>query len=141
MSRFPSIFKEAKMVHSLIPYALLAVGLGAVLALFLSLKREMHASATRSRRRFEELAARVTEADTRPRDPVFIPASATPRSGMNLSKRVQAMRMLRRNEDVSHVAAALGITRSEVELLIRVQGITRAAAGKAIGKAASQSDS
>ncbi len=102
----------------------------------------MHSSVTRSRRRFEELAARLNEA-TRSRDPEphFAGALSTPQSGMNLSKRVQAMRMLRRNEDVSHVAAALGMTRSEVELLIRVQGITRAAAGKAIGKAARQSDS
>jgi hypothetical protein len=31
------------------------------------------------------------------------------------------MRMVRRNEDTSHIAAALGVTRKEIELLIRVQ--------------------
>ncbi len=129
------------MIHWLIPYALLAAGLAAVLALFLSLKHEMYSSARRSRRRFEEFAARLNEADTRPQEAVFLPAPARPRSGLNLSKRVQAMRMLRRNEDVSHIAAALGVTPKEVELLIRVQGISRAAAEKGAAKAAGQSES
>jgi DNA-binding NarL/FixJ family response regulator len=40
---------------------------------------------------------------------------------MNLSKRLQALRLLRRGEDIGHVAAALGISRREVELLVRVQ--------------------
>jgi hypothetical protein len=48
---------------------------------------------------------------------------------LNLSKRVQAMRMLRRNEDVSHISAALGVTRREVELLIRVQKMSAAKHG------------
>jgi hypothetical protein len=33
------------------------------------------------------------------------------------------MRMVRRHENVSHIAAALGVTRREVELLIRVHRI------------------
>ena len=42
---------------------------------------------------------------------------------------VQAMRMVRRHEGIATIAAALGVTRKEVELLIRVQGISRAATG------------
>ena len=38
------------------------------------------------------------------------------------------MRMLRRGEDVAHVAAALGVPRREVELLIRVQSMGKARA-------------
>jgi hypothetical protein len=34
------------------------------------------------------------------------------------------MRMLRRGQDLAHIAAALGVPRKEVELLIRVQGMT-----------------
>ncbi len=44
-----------------------------------------------------------------------------PLSGMNLSKRTQAVRLLRRGEDVGHIAAAMGVPRGEVELLVRVQ--------------------
>ncbi len=107
------------MMHWLILYLVLACGLIASLALFLSMKREIRLSATRSHKRMDEIAQRVEQAQTREPEPVYVPAA--PRSGLNISKRVQAMRMLRRNEDVSHISAALGVTRKEVELLIRVQ--------------------
>jgi hypothetical protein len=54
----------------------------------------------------------------------FVPAPL--RAGLNLNKRVHALRMLRRGEEVSHVAAALGVPRGEVELLIRVQSLGKA---------------
>ena len=107
------------MMHWLIPYILLGCGLIASLALFVTIKREMRMSAARSRQRMDEIARRLEETNRREPEPVFI--GAPPRSGLNISKRVQAMRMLRRNEDISHVSAALGVTRNEVELLIRVQ--------------------
>jgi hypothetical protein len=56
----------------------------------------------------------------------FVPAPM--RAGLNLNKRVHAMRMLRRGEDLAHVAAALGVPRREVELLVRVQSIGKARA-------------
>lgn len=130
---------------------LFALGLLAALALFLSLKRELRRQARKDRARMDELATRIADAE-RPApvpgpgvagpnpaeqspadqavgEPVFEPAPL--RSGMNMSRRVQAVRLLRRGEDVSHVAAALGVTRSEVELLVRVQKLSaqRAAAG------------
>jgi hypothetical protein len=48
--------------------------------------------------------------------------SSTPRisSGINMSKRIQAIRMLRRGENSASIAAALGMSRREVEILIRV---------------------
>ena len=55
--------------------------------------------------------------------PAHAPApSSTPRvsSGINMSKRIQAIRMLRRGENSASIAAALGMSRREVELLIRV---------------------
>ncbi len=115
------------MIHSLIQYALLSLGLAAALALFLSLKREMRRNALRNQKRVEALAQQVMDND-RPAvvpEPIYIPAS--PRSGLNISKRVQAMRMLRRNHDVSTIAAALGVTRREVELLVRVQSLSAVA--------------
>ncbi len=55
------------------------------------------------------------------------PPAAPPvalRSGMNLTKRTQVLRLLRRGEDISHVAAALGVPRREIELLVRVQKLS-----------------
>lgn len=106
------------MIQNLILCGLLAAGLAATLLLFCSVKREIHAHAARNRKRMDELARTLEQAPAREPEPVYIPAPA--RSGLNISKRVQAMRMFRRNEDVSHIAAALGVTRREVELLIRV---------------------
>ena len=56
-------------------------------------------------------------------EPAHAPApSSTPRvsSGINMSKRIQAIRMLRHGENSAHIAAALGMSRREVELVIRV---------------------
>ena len=113
----------------LLPYLLIAAGLLATLALFMTLKREIFGHACRQKARLEEMAIRLDEAD-RPAEPAPEPAETfvpTPlRAGLNLNKRVHAMRMLRRGEDVSYIAAALGVPRREVELLIRVQSIGRA---------------
>jgi hypothetical protein len=117
---------------TLLPYILIAAGLLSTLALFLTLKREMRGQAQRQKARIEEMVIRLTEAE-RPAQTAMEPAvafvPALLRAGLNLNKRVHAMRMLRRGEDVSHIAAALGVPRKEVELLIRVQAIgkTRAA--------------
>jgi hypothetical protein len=118
-----------------LPYLLIAAGLLSTLALFMTLKREIRGHALRQKTRIEEMVARLTDAERAPQ-PVaqeeavaFVPAPL--RAGLNLNSRVHAMRMLRRGEDLSHIAAALGVPRREVELLIRVQAIgkARAAAG------------
>lgn len=98
----------------LLPYLLIAAGLLSTLALFVTVKHEIWGLA---RRQKTERPAAGEPAE------VFVPAPL--RAGLNLSKRVHALRMLRRGEDVSHVAAALGVPRKEVELLIRVQSIGR----------------
>jgi hypothetical protein len=118
------------MGHVLIQYVFLAVGLMATLGLFVSVKRELRIAAVKNRQRLEALAARVSGFQTVDAEPVFVPPPAA-RSGVNLNKRVTAMRMVRRNEDISTIAAALGMTRQEVELLIRVQGVGRAKAARA----------
>src|SRR5262249_49810705 len=108
------------MIPWLILCILLACGLIASLALFFSMKREVRSNAVKNCKRLDEIVKRVEETQAREPEPVYIPV-APPRSGLNISKRVQAMRMVRRNEDISHISAALGVTRKEVELLIRVQ--------------------
>jgi hypothetical protein len=113
----------------LLPYLLIAAGLLSTLALFVTLKRDASRLAQRQRTRMEEMIARLDEAERLPQ-PAPEPAETfvpTPlRAGLNLNKRVHAMRMLRRGEDISHIAAALGVPRREVELLIRVQSMGRA---------------
>jgi hypothetical protein len=105
------------MTHFLIQDSLLVLGLTAVLCLFLALKREMQ----KGSRRIDALLRRLHELEAREPEPVFVPSA--PCSGMNLNKRVQATRMLRRGEDASHISAALGLPQKEVELLVRVQAM------------------
>ena len=117
------------IIHLFLQYALLLAGLAASLLLFFSLKRELRLANRRQQKRFDELARRLLEAE----EPAVVAVEA-PRpahAGFNLNKRVQAMRLLRRGEDVAHIAAALGVPRAEVELLIRVQRMSAAAAGMA----------
>jgi DNA-binding NarL/FixJ family response regulator len=96
------------MIFTLVQLALLAVTAAAMYAqVRITRVRDAHVDQV-----LAELRAAAQAAQTAP-EPV-------PFSGMNLNKRTQAVRLLRRGEDVGHVAAALGIPRGEVELLVRV---------------------
>jgi hypothetical protein len=105
----------------LIQSILLALGLMASLSLFLSLKREIQIGARKQRKKIETMEQRLLEASVgaSAHQPVAPPLAL--RSGFNLNKRAHALRMLRRGEDLGHIAAALGVPRKEVELLVRVQ--------------------
>lgn len=128
----------------LLPLLLLSLGMMACLGLFLSLKAELHARARRSEERIESMLVRLQHAETPAGSPEPVPqvplaAAALAlaphpapdvmpqvvyvplRSGINVNRRTEALRLLRRGGDVSHVAATLGIPRSEIELLVRVQ--------------------
>jgi hypothetical protein len=59
--------------------------------------------------------------DTAAKETVFVPVA--PRPGLNVNRRVHVQRLLRKGEDPAHIAAALGIPRAEVDLLIRVQDL------------------
>lgn len=126
---------------SLLQLGVVALGISAVLALFVSLKHEIRLRERKDRARMdaqmeahrEEMRARLAKAaEPGSEPPPPLSAQALLRSGMNMSKRVQALRLLRRGEDISHIAAALGVPRREVELLIRVQKLSaqRATAGR-----------
>lgn len=125
------------MLSPLLQFAIVALGSVAALALFVSLKREVRAQARKNNaqldRMREEIERQAQAAAQRP-EPEDSPGAAPValRSGMNMSKRTQALRLLRRGEDVSHVCAALGASRREIELLIRVQKLSaqRATAAK-----------
>jgi hypothetical protein len=128
----------------LLPYILIAAGLFSTLALFLTLKREIRRHTRGYRIRIDEMLVRLNEAEIAPRfaaqetaeapEPAMTFVPAPMRAGLNLNNRIHALRMLRRGEDVGHIAAALGVPRKEVELMIRVQSIGKArAAGSGQG--------
>ncbi len=116
-------------------YALLAAGLASGLALFITLKGEFRRFETRWSKRqsaleeavqamcaeIETLAERVKEAEERAG--VLVPPTP-PKSGLNLGKRSQALRMFRRGEMPEQIAAALDLPQNEVELLIKVHRIS-----------------
>jgi DNA-binding NarL/FixJ family response regulator len=65
--------------------------------------------------RLEALAREVRELE---RQPDF--AGNNTRAGMNITRRTQILRLHRRGESAESIAAALGLRRHEVELLVKV---------------------
>jgi hypothetical protein len=107
----------------LILYIAAALAVAAILTLFLTFKREVHITVHRERKRVDAMLKRLEGATPSlpPPEPVYIPVSLRP--GLNLTRRVHAVRMLKRGDETAHIAAALGIPIREVELLVRVQKI------------------
>jgi hypothetical protein len=118
----------------LIPLApFLLIGINSVLCLFffLCLEHEMRILKLRSERRqsaqqsaSDELKAQVAELtarvlDTEERTGVLV-APMPPKSGLNLNKRSQVIRMSRRGEQPEKIAASLNLPRREVELLLKI---------------------
>ncbi len=120
----------------LIPMApFLLIGLCSVCALVFFLRLDMDArrlkSASRRRHNFQEatiqeLRERLEEMgerlrETEERAGVLTPP--LPKSGLNLNKRSQVIRMSRRGEGPQHIAASLQLPQREVELLLKVYGL------------------
>lgn len=118
------------MTLAIVQFILLAVGMAAAMGLFFSLKREIQIEVRRNRRRLDEILQQIgppkpdEPESNEPFQAVLQMICQRPRAGFNLSKRVEALRLLRRGESIAHVSAALGVTQREVELLIRVQQIS-----------------
>lgn len=106
---------------------LLAVALALCLFLFLTVKAEIRAVWRRTvelyaglealRASHAALEAALKELEEQTGGMVPPPPSC---SGLNLSKRGQALQRHRMGEDPEQIAAALGIPRSEVDLLLKV---------------------
>jgi len=117
---------------------LLALGLMGTLGLFVNLKMEVEKRSQRERARVEAIMARLVEAEGRLAPPALASAeqvleqnSVLPRSGLNLSKRVQVTRLLREGKDSVQIAAELGMSRGEVQLLASVHTMVAARAAGA----------
>ena len=65
----------------------------------------------------DEVTARMQGAEERAG--VLVPPSV-PKSGLNLSRRTQVIRMARRGDRPDNIAASLSVPKREVELLLRV---------------------
>lgn len=113
----------------IIHYSALALTLAVCAYLFTTFKRNLQVIETRDLRRGEtlriqlkelaeelETVRRETEIAEQKSDPVTM-VSRTLGSGV----RIQALRMIKQGEGPQTIAAALGLPRNEVELLIKVQ--------------------
>jgi len=105
----------------------LALALISYLILYVSLKREIHAKTVAARQAGEstqgslgELAKDVQALKDGMRLLEEAPAVPLPGEAINLTKRAQALRMYRRGETISTIAAALRAPQNEIRLLVKV---------------------
>ena len=122
------------LLNPLIVYALAAAALALSLGLFVSVKREMARARELVRqsqplREQEQLAVRGLESELQSlRESVrhleAEPPGKRAGTGINLTRRAQALRMHRRGEPVSSIAAALETPSNEIALLLKVNQLT-----------------
>jgi hypothetical protein len=115
----------------LAPFLLIAIHSVLCLFFFLCLEHEIRILKVRAERRdrthhsdSNELKAQVAEItarllETEERTGVLVPP-APPKSGLNLNKRSQVIRMSRRGEQAEKIAATLNLPQREVELLLKI---------------------
>ena len=125
------------ILHPVMPYAEIAIGLALCVYLFVSVKRDLRAGEARLGKK---LAALEADWDERWKElsqvsSLLVPPPP-PRSGLNLNKRSQALERHRRGEPPPEIAAALAIPRNEVELLVKVQRIVLSSLDKPSSRAA-----
>jgi hypothetical protein len=59
--------------------------------------------------------------------PTVVETQAQPALALSVSKRSQALKMIRRGEPVEHIAAAVGAPHSQIRLLLKVHALIDAA--------------
>ena len=120
-----------RLLIPLMPLALLAAGLLTSIYLFVTLKCELQKGKARLKRdlartevenrdlkrRIEDLSLRLEDAEDRAG--VLVPP-APPKSGLNLGRRTQVIRMWRRGDRPDTIATSLNLPKNEVELLLKV---------------------
>lgn len=126
------------MIRPEVCSVLSAAMLFAALLLLLALMRRTSRAAARHEdertetdARIETLRLRLTDAESRltelEEDAGVLVPPEPPRSGMNLARRSEALRRLRRGEPAGAISAAMGIAAGEIELLGKVQKMLLAA--------------
>jgi hypothetical protein len=129
------------ILHPALQLAVLALGLSMCLCLFWSLKLEAGALDARRRKGEAALAegiaalhAALNEVRAEFRAEVhrleeqtgMLVAPAPVASGLNLTRRGQALQMYRRGQSPEQIAAALGLPLTEINLLVKVHQIVLA---------------
>ena len=108
-------------------YSVIAMALIGTLVLFITVKLEIRRALCAARDARLSVDGAVQEMSVgieqlRTEISLTTPAPApTVGSALNLTKRTQALRMLRRGESAESIAGALRIPRNEIELLLKVQ--------------------
>jgi hypothetical protein len=119
---------------SLGPYILLASSLAATLTIFITLKQEIQrlklrldrqqvsetAIARDTKVKLEEITLRLRDSEERAG---VLVAPEPAKSGLNLTKRSQVIRMSRRGERAENIAASLSLPRGEVDLLLKINAL------------------
>jgi hypothetical protein len=105
--------------------ALVASGSVVGFCVLLALKREIRRLRTQVtsldlKSQMEEMNLRLRDAEERAG---LLVAPAPVRSGLNLNKRSQVIRMSRRGERADAIAASLSLPRRQVDLLLKVHGM------------------
>lgn len=117
------------LAHPITILAACALTLAGSLLLFFTLQRDLArllAAAAAQRRQWEEDRAELKRAlqalaqEFEEQRKMAREGPALPRQSMNLGKRSQALRLHRMGEPPERIASALGISRMEVELLLKV---------------------
>jgi hypothetical protein len=115
----------AWIVSPITLYAFLALALLACLVLFVSLKLEIavaQRSSAQSRREAMASAATLTAQLAALRQEIeSTEAPSFAGLELNLNRRAQALRMHRRGEAPATIAAALRVSRNEIDLLLKIQ--------------------
>lgn len=123
---------------AVLAFGLLGTGVGVAIRTCLALRREVdwlredHGMRVGElERAIEKLAwdveAAVRAAKEMERAMEALPAAGPPRPGMNVSRRIQVLRLFRQGERPEQIAAALGVPLNEVELLLKVHQIATGA--------------
>jgi hypothetical protein len=116
---------ELMIVH----YSVLALTIFVCTYLFLTVKRDLRVIETRYLRRGESLRTQLRELtdelETVRREMETMEQKSDPSAtvGRTLGSgvRIQALRMIKHGEGPEHIASALSLPRTEVELLVKVQ--------------------
>ena len=110
------------------PFAFLALGLVGCLALFLSMKKEIAVLNHCLKDSLESAAAAAANAlearlAAMQQELATAGAASLADQQLNLTKRAQALRMQRRGEPSSTIAAVLRLPQNEIDLLIKLQNL------------------
>jgi len=119
------------LVHPVVPYGLLALGLMLCTFLSLTLKQDLqrnhkrHAQTEQGLERLlcdikSELSSLRCAVEEAERKASVFPQMSEPRASMNVSRRSQVLRMHKRGERPEQIAAALSLPPNEVRLLLKL---------------------